>query len=86
MGGTGAMSKERRWFEQSPPEPQAGPRATDVDKVKTLWDKCPGCKEVLNAETLPDSLFSCPHCGYHLRFDNFARLHSLVDEDSFLKN
>jgi len=80
------MSNERRWFEQSPPEPQAGPRATDVDKVKKLWDQCPGCKEVLNAEDLPELLFSCPHCGYHLRFDNFERLRSLVDEDSFIRH
>jgi acetyl-CoA carboxylase carboxyl transferase subunit beta len=80
------MSNERRWFEQSPPEPQAGPRATDVDKVKKLWDKCPGCKEVLNAEDLPVSLFTCPHCGHHLRFDNFERLRSLVDEGSFVRH
>jgi len=80
------MSKERRWFEQSPPEPQAGPRATDVDKVKKLWDQCPACKEVLTAEDLPESLFSCPTCGHHLRFDNFLRLESLVDEGSFVRH
>ncbi len=80
------MTKERRWFEQSPPEPQAGPRATDVDKVKKLWDKCPGCKEVLNAEDLPGVLFTCPQCGYHLRFDSVERLKSLVDADSFIRH
>ena len=80
------MTKERRWFEQSPPEPKAGPRATDVDKVKKLWDKCPGCKEVLNAEDLPELLFTCPHCGHHLRFDSVERLRSLVDEGSFVRH
>jgi acetyl-CoA carboxylase carboxyl transferase subunit beta len=77
------MTKERRWFEQSPPEPQAGPRATDVDKVKALWNQCPACREVLNKDDLSSNMQCCPHCGHHLRFDNFERLMTLVDEDSF---
>ncbi len=37
------MSEERRWFEQAPPEPKAGPRTADPDVVKQLWTKCPEC-------------------------------------------
>jgi acetyl-CoA carboxylase carboxyl transferase subunit beta len=77
------MTKERRWFEQSPPEPQAGPRATDVDKVKALWNQCPDCKEVLNKDDLAGNMQCCPHCGHHLKIDNFERLLSLIDEGSF---
>lgn len=77
------MTKERRWFEQSPPEPQAGPRATDVDKVKALWNQCPECKEVLNKDDLASNMQCCPHCDYHLKFENFERLLSLIDEGSF---
>ncbi len=77
------MANERRWFEQSPPEPQAGPRATDVDRVKALWNQCPECREVLNKDDLSGNMQCCPHCDYHLRFDNFERLLSLIDPDSF---
>ena len=79
----GLMTKERRWFEQSPPEPKAGPRATDVDRVKALWNQCPGCREVLNKDDLDQHMNCCPHCGYHLRIDNLERMLSLVDEGSF---
>ena len=80
------MSNERRWFEQSPPEPQAGPRPTDVAKVKALWNQCPNCKEVLQQEDLDQSLQCCPHCDYHLKFDSLERMLSLVDEDSFVRH
>ena len=80
------MTKERRWFEQSPPEPQAGPRATDVDKVKALWNQCPGCREVLNKDDLAGSMQTCVHCGYHLRIDNFERVLTLIDSDSFVRH
>ena len=77
------MSKERRWFEQSPPEPQAGPRPTDIAKVKALWIQCPGCKEVLQQEDLQDSLQTCPHCGHHLKIGGLERLLSLIDDGTF---
>ena len=80
------MSNERRWFEQSPPEPQAGPRPTDVAKVKALWNQCPSCKEVLQQDDLDQSLQCCPHCGHHLKFDSLERLLSLVDEESFVRH
>ena len=80
------MTKERRWFEQSPPEPKAGPRATDVDRVKALWNQCPGCREVLNMDDLAANMHCCTHCGHHLRIDNLGRLMSLVDSDSFTRH
>lgn len=80
------MTKERRWFEQSPPEPKAGPRATDVDRVKALWNQCPGCREVLTMDELVDNMQCCPHCGHHLRIDTLERLMSLVDADSFTRH
>ena len=80
------MSKERRWFEQSPPEPKAGPRATDVDRVKALWNQCPGCREVLTMDELAANMQCCPHCGHHLRIDNVDRLMLLVDLDTFTRH
>ena len=80
------MSNERRWFEQSPPEPQAGPRPTDVAKVKALWNQCPSCKEVLQQEDLDEGLQCCPFCGHHLKFDSFERLISLVDDGTFVRH
>jgi acetyl-CoA carboxylase carboxyl transferase subunit beta len=77
------MSEERRWFEQAPPEPKAGPRTADPDVVKQLWTKCPECDEVLYNEALDETKNVCPTCGYHLRFDCLERLNLIVDPESF---
>jgi acetyl-CoA carboxylase carboxyl transferase subunit beta len=80
------MSKGGRWFEQAPPEPKAGPRQPDADKVQQLWTKCPTCAEVLYNEDLSGTRQVCPKCGYHLRFDCLERLALLIDEDSFIRH
>jgi len=80
------MSKGGRWFEQAPPEPRSGPRATDTDKVQRLWTKCPTCAEVLYKEDLAETREVCPKCGHHLRFDCLQRLALLVVDDSFVRH
>ena len=80
------MSKERRWFEQSPPKPKAGPRPTDVAKVKALWNQCPSCKEVLQKDDLDNAMQCCPHCGHHLKMGGLERLMTLIDEGTFVRH
>ena len=31
-----------------------------------VFDKCPGCGEILYRERLAQNLHVCPHCAYHL--------------------
>jgi acetyl-CoA carboxylase carboxyl transferase subunit beta len=44
-----------------------------------VWEKCPGCGELIYDSDLPKTLNVCPHCGYHLKIALTARLAALLD-------
>jgi len=48
-----------------------------------LWEKCPGCREMLYRRDLERSLKVCPKCGHHFRLGAEERLAITVDPDSF---
>ena len=48
-----------------------------------LWTRCPGCEEMLYNKQLEKSLRVCPRCNHHFRLRNDARLHLMLDRDSF---
>lgn len=48
--------------------------------VADIWEKCPGCGQLLYENDLPASLFVCGACGYHLRWALDARLAHMLDE------
>ncbi len=81
------MSNETgpRWFEQVPSNPvQSEPRPGPA--VKDLWVRCPGCSTILYRPALLEQMAVCPHCGRHHRWDAQARLHALIDPESFLRH
>ncbi len=45
-----------------------------------VWEKCPGCGQLIYATELPQNLFCCTHCNHHLRWDIDARLEHLLDD------
>lgn len=45
-----------------------------------VWEKCPGCGQLIYAAELPQNLFCCTHCQHHLRWDIDARLEYLLDD------
>ncbi|MCP5405531.1 MAG: acetyl-CoA carboxylase carboxyltransferase subunit beta [Pseudomonadaceae bacterium] len=47
-----------------------------------IWEKCPGCGELLYEADLPQSLYVCGACGHHLRWGIDARLAHLLDAKS----
>lgn len=49
------------------------------DVPENLWQKCPGCEQMLFHRELVDNLHVCRHCGHHLRLDPFQRLELLMD-------
>ncbi len=53
------------------------------DLPPDVFDKCPGCGEILYRERLARNLNVCPHCGHHLRIDAEAYLSILLDPDTF---
>ena len=50
---------------------------------KDLWQKCPGCGEMLYSKDLRANLNVCGSCGHHLRLTVRERLESLLDPDSW---
>jgi acetyl-CoA carboxylase carboxyl transferase subunit beta len=50
------------------------------DVPDNLWNKCPGCSNMVFRRDLEKNLNVCPHCGYHLRLPVKARLAMLFDD------
>ncbi len=48
-----------------------------------VFDKCPGCGEILYRERLAQNLNVCPTCGHHLRIAAEAYLSILLDSETF---
>ncbi|MCW5980761.1 MAG: acetyl-CoA carboxylase, carboxyltransferase subunit beta [Bryobacteraceae bacterium] len=66
------------WFTRDKPSvsTQRGGRTV---KTEGLWEKCPGCSQILWRKTLEENGEVCPKCGYHFKIDAFARLKLLLD-------
>lgn len=59
-------------------------RAQDKrDLPANVFDKCPGCGEILYRERLAQNLNVCPTCGHHLKIGAEAYLSILVDSGTF---
>ncbi|MGH7935414.1 MAG: acetyl-CoA carboxylase carboxyltransferase subunit beta, partial [Chthoniobacterales bacterium] len=50
-----------------------------------LWQKCPGCGEVVHEIELAENQRVCPRCDYHFSQTAKERIASLTDEDSFVE-
>jgi len=48
-----------------------------------VFDKCPGCGEILYRERLAQNLNVCPNCAHHLRIPGEDYLEILVDSGTF---
>jgi acetyl-CoA carboxylase carboxyl transferase subunit beta len=48
-----------------------------------VFEKCPGCGEILYRERLAQNLNVCPTCGHHLRVSAEAYLSILLDGETF---
>ncbi len=48
-----------------------------------LWQKCPGCEQMLYYRELETNLHVCRNCGHHLRIGALERLKILFDEGAF---
>lgn len=53
------------------------------DLPSDVFDKCPGCSEILYRERLAQNLNVCPTCDHHLKIAAEAYLSILVDSGTF---
>ena len=59
------------------------PKKRDIPQG--LWQKCPGCSDMVNAVELSQNLRVCQRCEYHFGLSAKERLESLLDEGSFVE-
>ena len=50
-----------------------------------LFQKCPGCDEVVHDIELAQNLRVCPHCDYHFALSAKERIDNLVDPETFVE-
>jgi acetyl-CoA carboxylase carboxyl transferase subunit beta len=50
-----------------------------------LWQKCPGCGEVVHEIELNENNRVCPRCDYHFAFSAKDRVANLCDPDTFVE-
>jgi acetyl-CoA carboxylase carboxyl transferase subunit beta len=62
------------------PKLQALVRKSTVPE--NLWEKCPGCGQMIFRRDLDANLRVCPQCGHHMRIGAQRRLELLLDEGS----
>ncbi len=57
--------------------------AKKKDVPDNLWQKCPGCGEILYRRELDRTWFVCGSCGYHLPLEAARYVDLLLDADSW---
>ena len=50
-----------------------------------LWQKCPGCSEVVHEIELAQNQRICPRCDYHFAQSAKERIENLLDPESFVE-
>ena len=63
------------------PKIRALVRKTDVPE--NLWDKCPGCGQMIFHRDLEANLRVCPQCSHHMRIDVKKRLELMFDGGAY---
>jgi len=66
------------WFTRKKPTTAPPPEQRTV-RAEGLWEKCPGCSQILWKKTLQENLHVCPKCGYHFKIDAWTRIRLLLD-------
>ncbi len=62
------------------------PTTEEADRLQLpggLWEKCPGCAEILYSRELTRNRMVCPKCGYHFRLSADQRINLICDRQSF---
>src|SRR5947207_14474189 len=68
-----------------PPISGVGGRKRRGDIPQGLFQKCPGCKEVVHEIELAQNQRVCPRCEYHFTQSAKERIDNLLDPESFVE-
>jgi len=53
------------------------------DVPEGLWQRCPGCEDMIFTRAMEENLSVCPECDHHFRIGAQQRIKKLCDEGSF---
>ena len=60
-------------------------RRKQSDIPHGLFQKCPGCNEVVHEIELTENMRVCPRCDYHFELSAKERIDNLLDRESFVE-
>ncbi len=69
------------WFKRS--KENISPDSQKKDLPDGLWEKCPGCGEIIHKKQLETNLWTCLKCSYHFRIGSQEYIDILLDKGSF---
>jgi acetyl-CoA carboxylase carboxyl transferase subunit beta len=69
------------WFKRS--KENISPDTQKKELPDGLWEKCPGCGEIIHKKQLESNLWTCMKCNYHFRIGSEDYINILLDKSSF---
>jgi len=69
------------WFKRS--KENIAPDSQKKELPDGLWEKCPGCGEIIHNKQLESNLWTCLKCEYHFRIGSQEYINILLDHGSF---
>jgi len=69
------------WFKRS--KENISPDTQKKELPDGLWEKCPGCGEIIHNKQLEADLWTCLKCEHHFRIGSQEYINILMDQGSF---
>jgi acetyl-CoA carboxylase carboxyl transferase subunit beta len=69
------------WFRRS--KESISPESHKTDLPEGLWEKCPGCGEIIHKIQLEANIWTCLKCNHHFRIGSGDYIKILLDKGSF---
>jgi acetyl-CoA carboxylase carboxyl transferase subunit beta len=69
------------WFKRS--KENISPDSQKKELPDGLWEKCPGCSEIIHKKQLETHFWTCIKCNYHFRIGSLQYINILLDPGSF---
>ncbi len=69
------------WFKRS--KQKIDPDTQKKELPDGLWEKCPGCGEIIHNKQLESNLWTCLKCAYHFRIGSREYINIILDKGSF---
>jgi acetyl-CoA carboxylase carboxyl transferase subunit beta len=69
------------WFKRS--KENISPDTQKKELPDGLWEKCPGCSEIIHKKQLETNFWTCTKCNFHFRIGSQQYIDILLDSGSF---